>query len=449
MLKAFLTFLNEYPLHLDQQPTLLAVSGGVDSMVLATLFHQNKFPFAIAHANFNLRGEESEEDEKFVVAWAEAREITVHVRHFDTLTVKKDRRISTQMAARQLRYDWFEALRTSHDYTYLATAHHADDAIETFLLNFTRGTGLAGLPGIAPVRGYLIRPLLLAAKSDIMDFARKNDVLFRGDSSNKSTHYRRNLLRHEVLPVLQKINPSLEKTFRDTAERLRAANHLLDDLLHTWQQKYQHQQGNKLHISIEAVQNASEPAYYLHYCLEPLGFSYRQTRQIVSTIGKLSGKQFFSASHHLVVDRTALIVEKIDARPTSVPFSILEDTQRILISEGEILTISQEEELPDFSMIPPTLAYFDARTVNFPLTVRPWQAGDWFCPLGMDGRRKKVSDLLIDRKILVSDKKNVLVLTDNDGQIIWVLGFRTDHRFRIQSNVPKFLKFSIGPAIKN
>ncbi len=389
MLNAFLTFLNDYPLDLPNRRTLLAVSGGVDSLVLATLFYEKKFPFAIAHCNFNLRGAESDEDEKFVIAWADKHGVQIYSRRFDTLASKKSLGISTQMAARNLRHDWFRELKSLHDYDFVATAHHADDAIETLLLNLTRGTGLPGLPGIAPVGDYLIRPLLYASKADILEFARKNGVAFREDSSNQSTHYRRNLLRQEVLPVLQSINPNLEGTFRYTAERLRAADHLLSDILAQWQRKAQRQAGEVVYISIPAIQDSSEPAYRLHHCLETFGFSYAQSRQIASVLGNLCGKQFFSGSHQLVVDRTELIIQPIDASPYLVPVLVLEDSAPVALSDSEFLTVSYPTDQPDFAETPPTVAYLDATKVIFPLTIRSWQAGDFLRPLGLAGRAQK------------------------------------------------------------
>lgn len=448
MLASFLTFVNEHQLALRPTPTLLAVSGGVDSMVLAELFRRADFPFAVAHCNFGLRGDESDADEHFVRHWADAAGVPCHVRHFDTQQTADRERISIQMAARDLRHAWFAELLDAFGYTYLALAHHADDSIETVLLNLVRGTGLPGLLGIAPVRGRMIRPLLYTSKQEILDFARTHTITWREDSSNATDHYRRNVLRHQVLPVLQQLNPSLEGTFRHTTERLRAANSLLDFFLSDWKTQAVRPVGDALHVSLDMLRQAHEPAYQLHSVLEPFGYNYTQTQDIVAALDASSGKQFHSLTHTIVKDRSDLIISPIHHSSAIKSVQIQEDTTQIDLLGKDTLVITRHPYSSDFKPASdPHTAYFDAALLRFPLTVRPWQQGDWFCPFGMKGKRKKVSDLLVDNKVPRSQKSQCLVLLNGDEAVLWVIGMRTDDRFQLRASTLHFVQIDHVPNL--
>lgn len=450
MLDSFLTFVNEHRVPLRNTPTLLAVSGGVDSMVMAELFRRAEFPFALAHCNFGLRGDESDADERFVRQWAEEAGVPCHVRHFDTQQTADNQRISIQMAARDLRYAWFDELLTDFGYPYLALAHHADDSIETVLLNLVRGTGLPGLLGIAPVRTSTIRPLLYTSKKEILDFARTHTIAWREDSSNATDHYRRNVLRHQVLPVLQQLNPSLEGTFRHTTERLRAASSVLDSFLIDWKTQAVRQVGETLYVSLDTLRQAHEPAYQLHSVLEPLGYKYAQTQDIVAALDAVSGKQFHSSTHTVVKDRSELIIIPINHCLGIEPIQIHENDTHISLAERATLTLTRHTYSPDFKPAPnPNTAYFDAALLRFPLTVRPWQHGDWFCPFGMKGKRKKLSDLLVENKVPMSRKPQCLVVLNGDGTILWVLGIRADDRFRLRASTVHFVQMNYAPTLEN
>lgn len=448
MLDSFLTFVNEHKLPLRSTTTLLAVSGGVDSMVMAELFRRAEFPFALAHCNFGLRGKESDTDEYFVRQWAEEAGVPYHVRHFETQQTADSQHISIQMAARDLRYAWFEELLLEFGYTYLASAHHADDSIETVLLNLVRGTGLPGLLGIAPVRAAIIRPLLYTSKKEILDFARTQNIAWREDSSNATDHYRRNRLRHQVLPVLQALNASLEGTFRHTTERLRAASSLLDSFLSDWKTQAVRQEGETLYVSLDLLRQAREPAYQLHSVLEPLGYRYVQTEDIVAALDALSGKQFHSLTHTVVKDRSELI---ISPRTNSLGIETIQidvNTTRTNLPAGGTLALTRHTYSPDFKpALDPHIAYFDAALLRFPLIVRPWQHGDWFCPFGMKGKRKKVSDLLVENKVPMSQKPKCLVLLNMDKTVLWVIGMRADDRFRLRADTVHYVQMNYVPTL--
>jgi len=447
MLDTFLTFVNDYAPGLARKKTLLALSGGVDSMVMATLFQRAGFPFAVGHCNFGLRGAESDGDEAFVRHWAVGHGVELHAQRFETAQVAQSGGVSIQMAARDLRYAWFEKLIQEHEYDFLATAHQADDNIETVLLNLIRGTGLPGLLGIAPVKGKLIRPLLFVDKREVLDFAQKQNLEWREDSSNASETYRRNLLRHRVLPVLREMNPALGATFSENMARLRAVDTIVTKRFLEWRQMAVRAGAGEVRISIPMLWQADSPTYFVQQVLGEYGFNYAQAKQILAALGGISGKQFFSASHTLTKDRQDLIVEPLRQAVDFQPISIQESSDKIDLPGAVSLLITRVPLSPnaDFRANAQT-AYFDAAQLRFPLAVRAWRAGDRLQPFGMGGKSKKVSDLLVDAKVPVNWKKDRLVLLDNEQNLLWVLGLRTDERFRVNAATTECLRFEM---IKN
>jgi tRNA(Ile)-lysidine synthase len=433
MLASFLTFINDNKIPLSDERIILAISGGVDSVVMADLFSKAGFNAVFAHVNFSLRGEESEADELFVKELAHSYNFPFFSFHPNTREFARTHGISIQMAARDLRYKWFEELRKIESATFIATAHHADDSFETALLNLVRGTGISGLKGIAPLSGKLIRPLLFASRKQIMDYAMDNHLTWREDRSNKSNNYKRNLLRNEVIPILQKLNPSLSKTFVTSSKRIHAANALVSEELEKWKTKFvQTTTEGLLYISIKGLLNSSEPSLRLFSVLEEYNFSYKKTLGIISALSSQPGTKFISSTHTLVIDREHLIVSS-----TEFP----EKTVIIPYTDTRISTSSLSIEIHSSQITPgssPTTstnkADFDTATLNFPLQIRPWQSGDRFFPLGMKGKQKNVSDLLTDKKIPYTQKKQVLVLTDQTDRIIWVIGHRLDERFKVTDN---------------
>ncbi|MCF0075071.1 tRNA lysidine(34) synthetase TilS [Dyadobacter sp. CY261] len=443
MLDSFLTFINQHTPDLKQQPTLLAVSGGIDSVVMTHLFHRLGLAAGIAHCNFGLRGEESEGDEAFVRELAARCNFPFFVTRPDVKDIAKTASISTQMAARELRYTWFEKVRAESGYEWIATAHHANDSLETLLLNLARGTGPAGLTGIAPVNGKLIRPLLFSNRAEISRYAAENGVRWREDRTNETDDYHRNKIRHNVIPVLSELNPSLETTFNASSERLRAANTLLEEYLQKWKTQIVSYGADTIRIPIGELCSSSEPAYRLWAILQELGFQYSQIRGILTALDGIPGKRFFSPTHVLLVDRDYLVLKEQSG--TS-------DVEELII-DGPDVTFDWQGEKFNLTTLPAgTSLHLDRSTIlvdpdrlTFPLILRKWRQGDIFQPFGMAGKHKKVSDLLIDNKVDRFEKEKTGVLLNGNGEIIWVVGVRADERFKL-SNVSKgAIMISLNP----
>jgi tRNA(Ile)-lysidine synthase len=440
MLDSFLTFINQQKLDVAGKRTLLTISGGVDSVVMANLFHRAGFDAAFAHCNFGLRGEESLMDEQFVKDLAHFYGFPFFVKHLNAKAFANEHTVSTQMAARRLRYEWFEEVRSRHSFQYIATAHHANDHLETAILNLVRGTGLAGLHGILPRNGFLIRPLLFATKQQILDYAVQQDLTWREDRSNNSLDYKRNIVRKKVVPVLKEMNPSLETTFGVTSEKILAAERLLSEFLECWKTEAVSEQDDQILISIHAVLSSSEPAYRLWSVLEPYGFNFLQVSNIVKALSSHPGKLFFSPSHVLLKDRERLIL-KVKGREESAEDVLVQPLLGIYCCKDETLHFSDSIKPLSFSKEPDSnIVFVDKSKLVFPLTWRRWNHGDIFYPIGMKGKRKKISDLLVDRKLDIFQKERVSVLLNGNGEIIWVTGFRLDERYRITEETKATLR---------
>ncbi|MCF2487448.1 tRNA lysidine(34) synthetase TilS [Dyadobacter sp. CY347] len=440
MLDAFLTFINQHKLDLKKQPCLLTVSGGVDSVVMLDLFHKAGFPAGIAHCNFGLRGEDSEGDEQFVQQLSDKYGFPFYTKRFDVKSLTQKKGISTQMAARELRYAWFEELRTTHHYTYIATAHHANDSLETTLLNLVRGTGLSGLSGISAINNHLLRPLLLATKEEILGYATENALPWREDRSNDSDDYKRNQIRHQVVPVLKQLNPSLESTFIQSSAKLSSADRLLKEVLDEWAASIVVKTGDQVRISKAGLMSESEPAYRLWHILQDYGFAYAQVGKIVEGLNGISGKIFQSASHTLLIDRQDLIVRKSTVNEVDYYIQI-EDNQQTAEFAGQCISLTKKSSNTDNNFVnSPNSVSIDYDKLVFPLQLRRWRLGDAFQPLGMNGRRKKLSDLFTDLKMDHFAKQQTQILVNGNDEIIWVVGVRLDERYRITESTQQILQ---------
>ncbi|GAB4013026.1 tRNA lysidine(34) synthetase TilS [Spirosoma migulaei] len=439
----FLAFINDNRLFGPSDRVLLAVSGGIDSMVLAELVYRIGQPFAIAHVNFGLRGQDSETDALFVQNKAEHYGVPFHLTHFDTTAVAKGQGVSIQMVARDLRYAWFAQLLQDYQYSCVATAHHKNDVLETLLLNLTRGTGLAGLHGIASSKNGIIRPLLFATRPELATYADEHNVLYREDSSNHNDTYARNRIRHHVVPVLTDLNPGLWQTLPRTIERLRAAETLMQaELQRSWQETAR-QDGEQIILPVNKLQALPEPVFRLTEWFKPFGFTDNQVEHMVESLHQPVGQVFSSTTHRISHERIGLVLEPLVKK---ADYEImLQDWPDGPVEVDSVftLTLERQEKSDDFRPLPDSsVACLDADRLTFPLTIRPWRQGDRFRPLGLNGH-KLVSDLLNDLKLSRTEREQTAVLLSG-GQIAWVIGHRIDHRFRVQAETKRIGRFSLN-----
>lgn len=433
MLQSFQSYIQKENLFLSSDKILLTVSGGIDSMLMCELFHKAGFKFGIAHYNFQLRAEESDGDETFVATLAEKYNIPFHSTTFKTSAFAIKNKLSIQIAARQLRYLWFEEIREHFNYKYIATAHHQDDSIETFFINLIRGTGISGLHGILPKQGNIIRPLLFTTKNEIEGYSKQHKLKYREDSSNASDKYVRNKIRHHIIPVLKELNSSLESTINNNIQHLRDVELIYKNDIENKRSKIVKKEKNNVFISIEKLKKLKPLSTYLYEFLKPYNFNASTVDEIISAIDGVSGKQFLSASHRLVKDRKFLIIEKLKVESLKLK---VEENQNDASTDDLRLKFSKFSKTSNFKLSTSNLtAALDFDKLEFPLEIRKWKKGDVFYPLGMKGK-KKLSDFFIDKKLSVNQKENTWLLTST-GDIVWIIGQRIDERFRITDKTKK------------
>jgi tRNA(Ile)-lysidine synthase len=419
MVNAFIQHIGSKSLLNPSKTYLLACSGGLDSICLGELLIRAEIPFEVAHVNFHLRGKESDGDEKFVQDWAKSNSKIVHFHQAETLEFAVESHISTQMAAREIRYEWFEKIRSDRNLEGIILAHHQDDQIETIFLNLLRGTGIEGLYGMAEKRGHLIRPLLPFSREQIEIFAKQNKIGWREDSSNLKTDYKRNKLRHDILPHLYGFSSDSKKNLINSFERLKDTGKAFSGLFDQWIKANIQSEEGAQSLSIPDIMHMTGAASLIYFWLRSYGFNSDQSQDIHESIRKReSGKIFESGSHILNIDR-----EKIFLAPTVAPFEAIQiESSEIKLNlpdcEYEILKIDSGVNIDSHR----TNAMLDLDRLTFPLTIRNWEIGDRFIPLGMKSS-KKISDFLIDLKVPVIKKPLVKVLI-SDGEIAWVIGYR-------------------------
>lgn len=441
----FLGFINDNRLFTPTDRVLLAVSGGLDSMVMADLFHRTDQSFAIAHVNFNLRGDESDADALFVQNVARQYGVPFHLTRFDTVTVAAERGLSVQMAARDLRYGWFTELLKQHSYACVATAHHQNDVLETLLLNLIRGTGLAGLHGIAVRHESVIRPVLFATRDELAAYARDHALTYREDSSNTDDKYARNRIRHHVVPVLTALNPGFWPTLSRTVERLRATETLVRAEVNRSWQVVAESRGSQFVLPTQPLLALPEIAFRLAEWLRPFGFTAGQAEQMLAALSRPAGQEFLSATHRITHERDGLLLEPTPARPAYE--LVLTDWPDGPVTVAHQFTLTMEHlTKPADGPLPtgPDVVWLDADRLTLPLTIRPWQLGDRFRPLGLNGH-KLVSDLLNDLKLSRPEREQTTVLLSGD-QIAWVIGRRIDHRYRVTAETMRVVQLRLSQA---
>jgi len=428
MLQKFKKHITEEFPFLKDTKLLIAISGGLDSVVLFHLLHKLNYDVSLAHCNFKLRGKESDLDEEFIKNLNQISANQIFTIIFDTEKYAKEHKLSTQIAARELRYNWFQKLITEHKFEYVLTAHHADDNLETFLIHLTRGSGLDGFTGIPKVNGNIVRPLLAFSRKEILNYAKDNDIEWREDASNASNKYIRNKIRHQVLPVLKEINPSILDSFATTLENLQESKQIIEDRIENIASEVLEKEANFIKIDIEKIKELSNSKAYLYQLLK--SYHFTEWNDVYDLLNAQSGKQVFSKTHRLLKDRDVLILSKIDlSNSIEMAFQIEEEiteiTNPIHLTFKEVIEKSTENK---------QTIYVDKDLLKYPLMLRKWEKGDYIYPLGMQGK-KKLSKYFKDEKFSLIDKENTWLLCNAENQIMWIINHRQDRRFVKNKNL--------------
>jgi tRNA(Ile)-lysidine synthase len=438
----FTDFIEQNNLFDQRSKVLAAVSGGIDSVVMVHLLKSAGFSFGIAHCNFQLRGDESNSDQQFCENLARQLDVPFHTIRFDTLKHVADNKVSTQMAARELRYQWFEQIRHQFGYSVIALAHHQNDTIETILLNLTRGTGIAGLHGILPKNGPLVRPLLFLKREEIQQVITQNKITYVEDSSNSSAKYARNKLRLEVIPKLKELNPNLERTFENNVQHFRDLEALLEQRMVELRAKLI-ARDNEYHILLSHIKELQPKRLLLFTLFQEYGFNETSINDLIAALDKHSGRVFESTGFRLILDREKLILAPKntestlltvinagdhEVRYTNYKLNVLHDDSPLIVKNN------------------PMALSVDSDLLIYPLTLRPWQKGDQFYPLGMK-TRKKLSDFFIGQKVPVHQKNEVPLLVNGNNEIIWIGGYRPDNRYKVTDNTKKVTIFELFKII--
>lgn len=439
-IKQFQEFIAQHQLFTEDSKILLAVSGGKDSVLMLHLFKAIGVNIGVAHCNFNLRADEAQRDENFVKMLAANFDIPFYVTHFETKKYAAQNKISTQMAARALRYNWFEEIREQEGYHFTALAHHQNDTVETILINLTRGTGISGLHGILPKRGKLIRPLLFLNRNEINKIVEDERLDFVEDSSNLSTDYTRNKIRLKVIPQLQEINPQLEKTFVDNAARFAEMEQFLNLYIEELAEKNFKYRNGAIYIPLKFIAKLNPQKLLFFELLKPFGFTESGIEEILNHLHATSGTQFLSASHQLTIDRENAIITELHVNGEISNEVIHPNTTSVLFAKNSEISLSFSNQ--NQFEIDKDKAFIDADRLVFPLILRSWQQGDKFIPLGMT-HFKKLSDFFIDEKLPLHLKNLTPILINGNGDVVWIAGMRQDNRYKLTPATKKVAIFEL------
>ena len=432
-------YIEKYQLLTENRPVLVGVSGGADSIALLTILVELGYSCIAAHCNFHLRGEESLRDERFTKEYVEKLQIPFVKIDFETEQYAAENHLSIEMAARELRYRWFEEQRVHWGAQAIAVAHHRDDNVETLLMNLIRGTGIRGLSGIQPKNGFVVRPMLAVSREEIQNWFAKRNLSYVTDSTNLSDAYTRNFIRLRILPLLEEVNPSVKKAIARTSEHLAATEAIYLQVIEEARKEVFDSENR---LSIAALMKYPAPNSVLYELLKVYGFSRSVVEDIYSSLTKESGKVFFSSSFRLIKDRDYLLFSPLVKE--EIQEYILNGDEKEWIGPIE-LSFESVVITTDFQIRKEkNIAYFDADKLTFPLTLRKWQEGDWFIPFGMKGR-KKLSDYFSDRKFSRLEKEQTWLLCSGDT-IIWIVGERSDNRFCLDKMTKRALVVNFFPT---
>ena len=441
MLDKFLSYIAENKLITNKHKVLLAVSGGIDSVVMTHLFHKAKFNIHLAHCNFKLRSKESDEDERFVLNMAKKFKIKSYTKNFETLDYSDKNNLSVQMAARELRYEWFHELVEKFNYDCIAIAHNQDDLVETFLINLSRGTGIKGLTGMKAKQNKIIRPLLFASRKEIEEYSKIYKIKYREDSSNKEIKYQRNLIRHEIIPLFEKLNPSFKKTLIKEMAVLNSTAKVYEQELQKILKAVTISEKPNHVLSVQKILSLRLGPEILYDLLNHYSFSFSVIRDIHSSLCGGSGKLFYSENYVLLKDRKTLVIEKLKKSESKESIDIEEGDTRIEYPLK--LNFSKGIKQKEFEISTSRkIISVDLDLINYPLKIRKWKKGDYFYPLGMKNK-KKLSDFFTDRKINRLEKEKVWVLTSKND-IVWIIGHQIDERYKVRPETENLLNISLN-----
>ncbi len=422
---------------LEGKKILVAISGGVDSVVLTHLLQKLNYNISLAHCNFQLREKESDLDEQFIIKLGDKFNVDTFTIKLSTREYQDKNKLSTQLAARELRYNWFYEILEKQKIDYVATAHHSNDNLETFLINLTRGTGLEGLTGIPPINGKIIRPLLKFSREEILNYATLNNIEWREDVSNSETKYLRNKIRHNIVPLLKEINPNLINSFNNTSTFLKQSQQIVDDTVKQKSLEIISNDGEIIKFNIKKIKEISNPRAYLYHFLKKYGFT--EWNDVFNLIYAQTGKVLTTKSHTLLKDRD---------------FLLLLPSDKFINTENQLVTINRNDSKVSYPInllfknvqkttsLDKNTIYVDKNSLNYPLTLRKWNDGDFFYPKGMLGK-KKVSKYFKDEKLSLIEKQNIWILCSGKNEIIWILGKRQDRRFLPSDKTINMLQISI------
>jgi len=435
MLKKFKQHLHQNFPFLEDGKLLIAISGGVDSVVLAHLCSQLNLNFSLCHCNFNLRGQESNDDEAYVKELAKNLKVPVYTTSFETEKYATKNKVSIQVAARELRYAWFYELLEKKDYEYVLTAHNTDDNLETFIINLTRGSGLEGFTGIPRINNKAVRPLLAFSRDDITLFAIKNEIDWREDKSNASIKYIRNKVRHKVIPILKEINPHVLESFQNTLEYLNESQSIINDATKNISQKIVSYEHNLLKLNCKKLNELPNKKAYLYQLLHTFGFT--AWNDVVDLVSGQPGKQVFSKTHRLLKDRNFLILTTTNESLTEKGPFLIKETSAEISHPIKLTILNTADSTPENKH----QIIINKDLVTYPLSLKKWRHGDAMHPTGMTGS-KKISQLFKDKKLSLLDKEKIWLLADAKDHIIWVIGLRQDRRFTADKTATNRLKIS-------
>ena len=406
---------------------LIGVSGGADSVVLLDMLNKLGYSCSIAHCNFNLRGKESDQDEEFVTQLSKKYNVSIYKKSFNTIEYAKKNNLSIEMAARDLRYEWFDQLIDKYSYDFIAIAHHKDDLAETFFLNLVRGTGIRGLRGIQEKNNKIVRPFLIFSRQQIIEYAHENNLHYKTDSTNKDIKYIRNKIRHEIIPLFNEINPSFNNTMFENVNRLKEVEQIYEISIKEKLNNIKRIEKEKILFNKLAILNLNPIETFLYEFIKEYGFNNKNVKQIVESLDTISGKQFFSKEYKLLIDRDNIVITKLqDVTENEFILNKIEDFQSLPID----LTYRKILEVSNYKIkFDKNIACIDGTKLTFPLKIRKWKEGDYFYPLGMK-KRKKLSDFFIDNKLSLIDKQDLWIL-EKDDEIVWIIGYRIDDRYKV------------------